>query len=206
VAWRGSADPRIIVPLPALPSEPAPGLWLAPLPTVDVQPCGDWALHRARARWDQAFDRVAPPLRALQQRYRLAVGNDRLHDPRGPSSRMTCWSACGADAAASILDVAVPDAGTATGRHGAITRCGPLRWEAADREHRMPVVLHIPWSRPALPMWLSVQQDRGSSCTLHLFLRSRRRLRYPARYFSAGQRALTELRDVLALGADATSA
>jgi hypothetical protein len=67
-----------------------------------------------------------------------------------------------------------------------------------EHEYRVPYELHLPWSWPALPMWLSVAELSSTRSALRLSLRSRRRLRYPRRYFNAAHTALTSLELVLA--------
>ena len=62
-----------------------------------------------------------------------------------------------------------------------------------DHEYRLPFTLHVAWSWPGLPMWLSVAEVSSTKCALRLSLRSRRRLRYPKRYFHAAHAALYDL-------------
>jgi hypothetical protein len=62
--------------------------------------------------------------------------------------------------------------------------------DAYARQFREPVTLHIPWSWPPLPMWLAVTEHSATTATVSLELRSRRRVRYPYRYFSAAHAAL----------------
>jgi hypothetical protein len=66
-------------------------------------------------------------------------------------------------------------------------------YDAVDHEYRVRSRLHLAWSWPELPMRLAVGELTPTMCTLRLSLRSRRRLRYPARYFDAAHGALTAL-------------
>lgn len=59
-----------------------------------------------------------------------------------------------------------------------------------SHEHRVPAVLHLAWSWPDLPMWLTISEWSPRWCSLILSLRSRRRLRYPVRYWDATHTAL----------------
>jgi hypothetical protein len=66
-------------------------------------------------------------------------------------------------------------------------------YDSVEHEYRVPISLHLPWSWPALPMWLAVGELSSTKSTLRLSLRSRRRLRYPKRYFHAAHTALRDL-------------
>jgi hypothetical protein len=66
-------------------------------------------------------------------------------------------------------------------------------YDADAHEYRVPATLHLAWSWPALPMWLIVAEQSATRCTLGLSLRSRRRARYPTRYFHAAHSALAGL-------------
>jgi hypothetical protein len=70
---------------------------------------------------------------------------------------------------------------------------GLTAYDPATHEHRVPASLRLAWSWPALPMWLVVGEVSDARCTLSLSLRSRRRVRYPTRYFHAAHCALTAL-------------
>lgn len=71
-------------------------------------------------------------------------------------------------------------------------------YDSFEHEYRVPIDLRLPWSWPALPMWLAVGEVSSSKSALRLSLRSRRRLRYPKRYFNAAHTALSRLEHVLA--------
>ena len=79
---------------------------------------------------------------------------------------------------------------------------GPLRltadpthaqYDTVEHEYRMPCRMHLPWSWPDLPMWLAVGEVSSTRGALRLSLRSRRRMRYPVRYFHAAHAVLTRL-------------
>jgi hypothetical protein len=71
-------------------------------------------------------------------------------------------------------------------------------YDSFEHEYRVPIDLRLPWSWPALPMWLAVGEVSSTKSALRLSLRSRRRLRYPKRYFNAAHAALSRLEHVLA--------
>lgn len=66
-------------------------------------------------------------------------------------------------------------------------------YDPFEHEYRVPVELHLTWSWPDLPMWLIVGELSETKCALRLSLRSRRRVRYPKRYFNAAHAALCAL-------------
>ena len=79
---------------------------------------------------------------------------------------------------------------------------GPLRltcdatravYDAYVHEYRLPGHLHLPCSWPELPVLLSVRELTTTECALSVSLRSRKRLRYPLRYFHSAHRLLTRL-------------
>lgn len=87
---------------------------------------------------------------------------------------------------------------------GALSLVGDARskvYDSFEHEYRLPIDLHLAWSWPDLPMWLAVGEVSSTKCTLRLSLRSRRRVRYPARYFDAAHAALTGLESRLEPGA-----
>jgi hypothetical protein len=65
-----------------------------------------------------------------------------------------------------------------------------VSYDAFEREYRVAARLHLPWSWPELPLWLAVGELSTSKSALRLRLRSRRRLRYPTRYFNAAHAVL----------------
>jgi len=61
---------------------------------------------------------------------------------------------------------------------------------AREVDEGWDVQLRLPWSWPGLPMRLTIDESSSRTCALRLSLRSRRRLRYPARYYDAAHTAL----------------
>jgi hypothetical protein len=85
---------------------------------------------------------------------------------------------------------------------GLTVHAGPLRltadasrpeYDPFEHEYRLPCRLHLPWSWPDLPMWLAVGEVSSARGSLRLSLRSRKRLRYPVRYFHAAHTVLNRL-------------
>jgi hypothetical protein len=88
---------------------------------------------------------------------------------------------------------------------------GPLRlagdpkrttYDPFDHEYRVPSRLHLPWSWPDLPVWLGVGEVSTGRCALRLSLRSRKRFRYPMRYYHAAHAVLSALAHYLAASSD----
>jgi hypothetical protein len=114
----------------------------------------------------------------LRRKYEIAIGAYRTFNPRTQSS-VEHRVGHRADAVIDALHL-----------EGA-------QYDPIEHEFRVPVDLHVPWSWPDLPMWLSVGEVSSTSCRLRLSLRSRRRLRYPRRYFSVAHATVSELERVL---------
>jgi hypothetical protein len=74
-------------------------------------------------------------------------------------------------------------------------------YDPVEHEHRFRATMHVPWSKPDLPVWLCVAELTPSTSALRLSLRSRRRVRYPWRYFSCAHDVLDELRRRVDAGA-----
>jgi hypothetical protein len=70
-------------------------------------------------------------------------------------------------------------------------------YDPLEHEYRVPVQLHLTWSWPDLPIWLTVGELSATKCALRLSLRSHRRIRYPKRYFTAAHAALRALESYL---------
>jgi len=68
-----------------------------------------------------------------------------------------------------------------------------VTYDPIDHEYRVPCTLAIPLSWPRLPMWLAVGELSSNRSALRLSLRSRRRLRYPARYYHVAHNVLSRL-------------
>ena len=69
----------------------------------------------------------------------------------------------------------------------------PLRFEYDPVEHefRAPTWLAVRWSWPRLPVWLAVSEASRRYTTVSVRLRSRKRWRYPIRYYPAAHDFLT---------------
>lgn len=148
--------------------------------TWHVHPPGTELVHRLRVAAN-----------ATRQRYERTVGTHRDFRPR-LQSRVEHRIAGRAD---DTLD--------ALRGLGELHLCvGPVRltgdpsaahYDAVEHEYRLPCRLHLAWSWPELPMWLAVGEVSTTSGALTLSLRSRRRLRYPMRYFHAAHAVLSGL-------------
>lgn len=81
----------------------------------------------------------------------------------------------------------------ALGDGAGVRMLSPAVYDAVDHEYRYAAELHVPWSWPALPVWIGVAEVSSSRSVLRLSLRSRRRLRYPARYFHVAHSVLGDV-------------
>jgi hypothetical protein len=141
----------------------------------------DSVLARVRHHAAVLVERTRGPVLRARRRYVLAVGQDRGYDPRvSPRVEHRVGRPAGEVACVVVRSVPV-DAVLGTA------------YDADTRQLRVPVALHIPFSWPSLPMWLAVTEHSAGCGTVSLELRSRRRLRYPYRYFSAAHAVLDEI-------------
>ena len=115
----------------------------------------------------------------LRRRYDVAIGAYRDFEPRRQSTVEHRVGRTAEDVLGQL------------GFDGAI-------YDRFEHEYRAPVDLHVSWSWPDLPMWLSVGELSSTTCAVRLSLRSRRRLRYPKRYFNAAHAALARIEARLA--------
>ena len=135
--------------------------------------------------------RLAAVVATVKQDYARTIGTHRDFSPR-LHSRVEHRIGQRAD-----------DALAALSRSNELTvSAGPLRlvgdpsrteYDGFEHEYRMPCRLHLPWSWPELPMWLAVGEVSATKGALRLSLRSRRRVRYPARYFHSAHAVLNRL-------------
>jgi hypothetical protein len=145
------------------------------LPAVEIE---SFAVERvSRPRTARVVD-VRPPrstsFERLRRRYDLTIGAYRDFEPRlHPTVERR-------------VDLRADDVIEQLCPRGAI-------YDALEHEYRVRFELHIPWSWPALPMWLTVSEASSTKCALRLSLRSRRRMRYPRRYFHAAHAALRDV-------------
>lgn len=152
--------------------------------------------HRPPAPRPEVIRRLAAALTAIKQDYERTIGTHRDFHPR-THSRVEHRIDCRADDALADLC----NCGELR------VSAGPLRlrgdasraqYDAIEHEYRVPCRLHLPWSWPDLPMWLAVGEISSTRGALRLSLRSRRRMRYPVRYFHAAHAVLTRLESRLA--------
>jgi hypothetical protein len=153
------------------------------LPAVEIESFEVEAPRPFRRRTQRATVPFRPPgyeaIERLRRRYAAAIGVYRDFHPRLHSTvehRV-------AQPVGEVIGVLCLDGST---------------YDSFEHEYRLPIDLHLPWSWPALPMWLTVGEVSSTKCALRLSLRSRRRVRYPKRYFNAAHAALTALETVLA--------
>ena len=146
------------------------------LPAVEIESFSVERLQRPHPRRVEVTFR--PPgyayVERLRHKYEVAIGAYRSFDPRRHS---TVEHRVG-HRADDVIDA---------------LRLDDAFYDSVEHEFRVPVDLHLPWSWPDLPMWLSVGELSPTMCTLRLSLRSRRRLRYPKRYFNAAHAAVSRL-------------
>jgi len=136
-------------------------------------------------------ERVAAVVALVRQDYARTIGTHRDFHPRTHSRVEHRIDARATDALASLC------------RDGDVdVHAGPVRltvdgtrpaYDRYEHEYRMPCRLHLPWSWPDLPMWLAIGEVSTTRGALRLSLRSRKRVRYPARYFHAAHAVLSRL-------------
>jgi hypothetical protein len=152
------------------------------LPAVEIESFAVEKMPRARTR--QPAVTLRPPgyefLERLRRKYEIAIGAHQAFNPRVQS---TVEHRVG-HRADDVIDA---------------LRLDGAFYDAFEHEFRVPIDLHLPWSWPDLPMWLSVGELSPTTCALRLSLRSRRRLRYPRRYFNAAHNAVSRLEQLLNL-------
>ena len=148
-----------------------------PLPAVEIESFSEAKVTRPTARATVEF---RPPgyefIGRVRRKYYVAIGAYRDFHPRLQS---TVEHRVGLRAD-TVIDALCGDGGA-------------FVYDLSGHEYRAPFDLHLPWSWPALPMWLSVGEMSSTKSALRLSLRSRRRLRYPARYFDAAHTALATI-------------
>ena len=124
---------------------------------------------------------LRPPLtarvRRLVHHYAVTVGPDRGIDRRRQSGVV------------HRVDAPADDVVTAV---AATLHSQPV-YDPVEHEFRFPTRLHVPWSWPDLPVWIAVSPLGSARSIVRLSLRSRRRLRYPMRYFHVAHSTLRSL-------------
>jgi hypothetical protein len=134
--------------------------------------------------------RAVAVARHLHQRYAASIGAHRAFDPRRQS------------VVQRRVDVPAPRLACALSRirrirfSGGSLRPAPaaqLTYDPVNHEHVLPAKMHVSWAWPDLPVWLAVGDFSSTTSVLRLSLRSRSRVRYPARYFNSAHAALLAL-------------
>jgi len=70
----------------------------------------------------------------------------------------------------------------------------PFEYDPVIHEHRAAAELRVPWSWPRLPIWIGVSEVATGRAAISITLRSRRRIRYPRRYYAAAHSRLRAIR------------
>lgn len=154
------------------------------------RPVSGTALH-VRPPGAELAQRLGRKARRARLRYQITVGNHQGFDPRRRSQVEDRLASPAADVVGALRrspDIWVT-AGTVRLRGDATAAV----YDPVDHEYRMPAEMQLRWSWPRLPMWLGVGEVSSSRSVLRLSLRSRRRVRYPLRYFDAAHRLLERL-------------
>jgi hypothetical protein len=155
------------------PHRPAPGALL-------VHPPGSEVVRR-----------VAAVLTTVKQDYERTIGTHRDFHPRTHSRVEHRIDRRADDALADLCHDT--ELQLSVGPLRLTGDASRARYDIVEHEYRMPCRLHLPWSWPDLPMWLAVGEISSTRGALRLSLRSRRRMRYPVRYFHATHAVLTGL-------------
>ena len=125
----------------------------------------------------RTVDALKLAVRRLVHVYAVTVGVDRGIDPRRQS----------------VVEHRVEGAAPDVARRLAEATGAPPMYDEVDHEFRFPTRMHVAWAWPDLPMWLAVAELSPTRCALRLSLRSRKRLRYPSRYFHVAHRTLADV-------------
>ena len=127
--------------------------------------------------------RVHERARQALRRHARTIGTHRGVDPRRQSlveHRLQARAADVAPIVAAFSDGALRD-----------PRSDAVAYDPVEHEFRLPAEMHVTLAWPDLPVWVGVAELTASTCALRISLRSRRRLRYPARYFHTAHCALS---------------
>ena len=141
-------------------------------------------------------ERATEPVRRVAYSYWLHIGSYRPFNPRFESHVQRRVDRTAGDLVEAIrfhghtLRVATTAASLTCDTRS-------FRHVANESAYRAKGRLHLRWSYPDIPVWLSVQKWSHDRSVIEVSLRSRRRLRYPARYFDATHRVLAALLDEL---------
>ena len=151
----------------------------------------DWERVVAASEWGGACvarpaGPVLAPIARARARWMAVAGNGSGLSPRHQCP-LGVTATCEVGALLSAL--------------GTDSRRGSLRWDPSslgfvvrEAAHLARADLVLPWSWPAVPVWLSVSVASTTTCRIEVRLRSRHRLRYPIRYHDACHRSALALR------------
>jgi hypothetical protein len=199
---RAAAEPVVVV-LETAPSRPA-GARSAPpsgtgsaasgaaAGTILVAAGWDTPERVGRAVWDAVRDAalVCSRHRVLwSRRVRMAIGP--------PSSQLRRRSLAECHVRSPAADaVSVLGGRLRTERLELLGAPEPIGVDPSEGV-RAPGRLHVRWSWPPVPVWVSVRPWSAGRSVLGIAIRGGRRPRYPRRYFGACHQALHELRAVV---------
>jgi len=131
---------------------------------------------------------LAAHARRAAARYRATVGMHRGLDPRRQVVERRVPH--GVAELATVLEGHRP----IRFRGGTLTLdAGAVGFDPVNRELFRAAHLRLRWSWPALPVRVAVGELRSDLRVVRLSLRSRRRARYPARFFHAAHTALATM-------------
>jgi hypothetical protein len=169
----------------------APAITIERVSDVGLQPGHSSTLLDISPPGTQLVRRLTAVAQRAQRRYQMTIGVHHGFDPRRRSAVEHRVPLPARDVIDALrrdgdgrLSVASPEV---------IADLASTMYDPVAHEYRLPIKLHLAWSWPRLPMWLTVGELSTTRCTLRLSLRSRHRLRYPTRYFHAAHSALSGL-------------
>ena len=137
------------------------------------------------------MQRISALLASVKQDYARTIGTHRDFHPRLQSHVEHRIDRRADDAVADLCNEG--ELRLAVGPLRLTGDASHAQYDSVEHEYRVPCRLHLPWSWPELPMWLAIAEISSTRGALRLSLRSRRRMRYPVRYFHAAHAVLTGL-------------
>ena len=166
------------------------------LPAILVEEYSEERVPRHRqarppARRPEVVHRLAAAFIAMRLDYERTIGTHRDFHPRTHSRVEHRIDRRADDAVAYLCDAS--ELRVSVGPLRLIGDASRAQYDAVEHEYRLPCRLHLPWSWPDLPMWLAIGEISSTRGALRLSLRSRRRMRYPVRYFHAAHAVLSRL-------------
>jgi len=126
---------------------------------------------RPRIRSIGRQSRAVEAFEQIRRRYDALIGSNRRFSPRRESR------------VERRVELSVDD----------VLHAIPLAFEydPIEREFRAPMRLAVRWSWPRLPVWFAVAEASRRYTTVSVRLRSRKRWRYPIRYYPTAHDFLT---------------